>query len=739
MKKMKCKILSILAASLALGCGYFGVQTLNTTNASATGTALDYGTYFTLDGAGIRAKANDNNYNGIRFTALLDSEIYEVLESKENDANVTVDYGMIIAPMSYHAENPFTKDNLFGAKRTYYIDGVTEAADNLTKLGGSFVETLADSEKAGKKQLRGVIHNIPEEQLTREYVGVPYICITTNDVPEYYVGNYTAMDSRSMVYVAQQAYNDDEHGLSNDAYDYLQSYYLTKAAEKSYTYTVEYIGVDPLGKETSLKTFTSEEKMKLGTTVTAVEETFEGYTFDETKSIASGIVYANNRTMLKMYYNQDHLDVMLTEMDCTVKVENGGSKEYALTSETSYDFTVTPNGDYDNKTQQIYVKVNGKRIYTVKEGTYSLPLANYADEDLLNIEASIFGYTPSLTVNQDVNMSTVEAVNEGEFAGAWKYTSISGGQTTGEWGDSGVYFHEVYHPLIGSQDQTFYAKGFKYIALQIYFTDSVETFNVRQGTGQNGTNSLNKVGFGARKPTSSIVSFGDGKNTTCEYLYKNMWYTMYIEPTKDNMITIYTNGGSEENPSVVYIKNISYETEKPTYTTTLTAYNDSQASTIQIGQTMFNGESVWKYVNTNGVRLPNGKQGVCFDELTHNSTSGFFGKGFNYVKLDFYIPESVTKIDFKPDYQGIVDHSVWEEYTIGYNFRESFKTSETWMFYDEEGNRVTTKLEHNKWYTLWILATDISYPQMLIQASGTVTENSAPTLYFKNISYEKTK
>jgi hypothetical protein len=266
---------------------------------------------------------------------------------------------------------------------------------------------------------------------------------------------------------------------------------------------------------------------------------------------------------------------------------------------------------------------------------------------------------------------------------------------------------------------------------------------VRQHTGQGGTNSLNKVGFGTALPTSPIVSFGDGENVACEYLQKNMWYTMYIEPTRGNVITLYSNGGSVETPAVIYVKNISYETEKPNYTVTLVPYSAKEASYLQIGQTEFNGEMVWEYVNVHGGRNGNpaqyGKAGLCFKELTHNATAGFFGKEYNYIKLDFYVTESVQQIDFKPDYQGKVDHNIWEQYTIGYNFNDAFKTSEMWMFYDMDGNRVTTKLVHNTWYTVWILATDVAYPQMMIQTSGTVTETSAPTMYLKNISYEKTK
>ena len=733
-----------LAACAAFGFTFFGMQTLNV-QASTEETPVDYGKYFVLDGAGIRAKANDNDYNGIRFDAILDGDIYSTLEEMETDS-VTVDYGMIVAPMSYAETNPYTKNNLFGTSRKYYVDGVTEAGEGLIKLGGAHVETLKDAkdEKGNVigKLIRGVIHNIPEAQITREFIGVPYICITTDGEAEFFVGEYQKTDARSMVYVAQLAYADEDNGLSADAHNYLYTYYLTKAADKSYTYTVEHIGITPTGEEVSLDK-ENGEKTKLGTTVTATAKTFEGYTFDDANSVTSDIIYANNRTALKLYYTQDHLDVTFVNDDSLqITPAEGGSEEYALRTQDTYDFTVTPPAGYNNQTQQIWVFVNDTRLYTDKEGNYSIALASYEDVDALDIKVGIGEYAATPITSSDPvydAYADVEKVTEGEFSGAYKYSNYTGGQLDSEWGNSGLYFDEVYNPVLGAQNQTFFAKGFKYIKLQIYFTDSVASFNVRQGTGQSGTNSLEKVGFGAWKPTSSIVSFGDGKNVACEYLQKNMWYTMYIEPTKGNMITIYSNGGSVENPAVIYVKDISYETTKPTYTTTLGAHvqnNFDARANVYIGQAEFEGENVWKYVNRYD-RRADGKAGLCFDELKSSDHANFFAAGYNYVKLDFYVTESVQKIDFKKDSANFGTQGS-ETYTMGTDFSSTFKTSSTWMFYDKDGNRVT-KLAYNNWYTLWILATNETYSQMFIQASGTITEASAPTMYFKNISYQTEK
>ncbi len=300
---MKKKLISMLAVCSIACCIGAGMQIVNAKGEDYTSAIA------AVAGANVRVDTDTAYNNGIRFNATVDASVYKTLEDSET-ATRTVDYGMVVVPLDYKTEHgDFTKDNLFDEqKRVYYIDGVTEAASGLVKLGGGYVKTLRPHETDSTKMLlSGSLLNIATSQLTREFVGVPYICITDNGVKEYHVASYN--DSRSMIHVAQLGIQSGI--LTDDEEKYLTEKYLNykddtvDIASKEYSYTVEHIALDSKGNVLEVFESTTGEKKTLGTTVSVEANEYIDYTYDESLSTASDIIYANNRTALKMYYKLD--------------------------------------------------------------------------------------------------------------------------------------------------------------------------------------------------------------------------------------------------------------------------------------------------------------------------------------------------------------------------------------------------------------------------------------------------
>ena len=418
-----------------------------------------------------------------------------------------------------------------------------------------------------------------------------------------------------------------------------------------------------------------------------------------------------------------------------------------------------------NKWYQIYLPVNYSstdvgnvfvNAYT-GGGSESAPAKAYIR--YVSFEYSV--RTPYVMTNSSIShLISLDWQNDGELAGSWRYENKSSGgdAPTTDYGNSGVLFSDLHDP-VNMREGVFFQDGYQWIKVDFYMEESVRTFTVRFSAGKNNAYWVRNIPFERLIPENVYALNEDGERINV--LNYNEWFTLYIpvqtRTVDDNwyMVCVYTNGGSEREPAVAYMKNLNYlrDWDIPEYPEeatspvvikpTLTTYNASWAEQVKIQKAEFNGETVWQYVNLHGGRNNEepqyGKAGLCFGELTAGQSSVFFENGYRYIKLDFYATESVQKIDFRPDYHFTVDHNIWEEYVIGYTFNEAFKNSTTWMFYDTNGNRVTDKIVHNTWYTLWIAAKDVEYSQIMIQASGEVTETSAPTMYFKNASYEKEK
>ena len=709
--------------------------------------ADDYGSAVaTLNGAYVRVDTSSAYHNGILFQATVDAQTYGDLEGSET-ATRTVDYGMVIVPLDYKTTyGDFTKENLFGDSRKYYIDGVTEAADGLKKLGGGYVSKLEAYETDDTKMLlEGSLLNIDNSQLTREFVGVPYICITDGATKEYHVGSYGGDDNaRSMVYVAQRGIQRGT--VTDEQKTYLNEHYLTykddavDVASKQYTYTVEHIALDPEGNVVETLETVEGAKTTLGETVSASENTYANYTYDAAKSTASDIIYANNRTTLKLYYVQDYVNVTFSNShNCVITPddEKYAGKSYALKADGLYHFTVNPPADFDKDTQQIYGFVNGELwIANGAEGKYAVDLSTYANGAEIKLGCSVGEFKPTLDAGQGdyTNLVSVTQSTESDNSVLYTYANKTPGLDTGtnrNWGESGLFFDEVYNTRTNAnaQQNKFFNKGYKYIRFDVKFADNTTGYNVRVG------DSTYQMEFGSAYNTSSgIVKVFNRANQIVTTINKDTWYTFYVQPTKGQKWVIWPDGGSEAAPAVTYISNVQYLEQMPTNIATLVMHRDYNTSLEYKVDGDFAG--AWKYTNeTRGWKTETsklwGEAGMYFDEVYNphlgNQSATFFSNNYQYISFDFYAEESVHSINLQ---------NAW---TAGSNYVQflqantSLPTGTIFAIYDADGKQVD-EWTHNTWYTL-VIKPSTETPTLRIQTNAETITSAAPVMYVKNISY----
>lgn len=367
--------------------------------------------------------------------------------------------------------------------------------------------------------------------------------------------------------------------------------------------------------------------------------------------------------------------------------------------------------------------------------------------------------TPYVRTSASIsNYLSLEWQNEGEYVGSWKYVNKTSGEVGNgviDWGNSGVSFSDVHDP-VNAKEGAFFKDGYQWIKVDFCMTESVDSFNIRFSAGKTNAYWVRKIPFNQMIGENVYALNEDGERINV--LNYNEWFTLYIPVQQtsidDNwyIVTVYTNGGTEDDPSIAYVKNVVYLKEwnipeYPEYATTpieliptLTTWSSEWTTQVTIEETVFQDETVWQYVNNhggrNGAETKYGDAGLFFAEVNCQGSSRlFFKAGYRYIKLDFYVAEGVESIDFRCDTAWRVDHNVWEEYVIGYTFHEDFQNSQTWAFYDEDGQRVT-KLEHNRWYTL-VLCPIAEANQICIQVNGETSDTSAPTIYLRDAVYEK--
>ncbi len=312
----------LAAAFMAAGAG---VATANTVDASADNSVTAESVGLVMDkGAGVRLGTADGN-NGIRFVLTMNKSEYSALMDKvgtdEGDLYSDISFGMIITKSEYvsdakelSVENLFDLDTTDGVNNTKF-EWMPEGADeNWTVSEGKLLvvnQTFGHLGTAEDYENDYVgfasLVELHEYNLTQEFIGRGYMKYTTaNGTVNYRMADYY-QDSRqnnvrSMTYVAQKAVEDPE--MANHV-ETLKSLYITHSAvvAEEVSVTVKHHKVDVHGNE-NVETQTLTGK-KIGETVTATPLTDEAWIYDETRSTASGVAYANDKTVLDLYYDQN--------------------------------------------------------------------------------------------------------------------------------------------------------------------------------------------------------------------------------------------------------------------------------------------------------------------------------------------------------------------------------------------------------------------------------------------------
>ena len=316
MRSKKVWITTFLAGAITLFGA--GVAAMDYTAASADDAVTAESVGLVMDkGAGVRLGAADGN-NGIRFVLTMDKTEYGALMEKvgtnEDDLYSEISFGMLITKASYVTDaTDLTVENVFGEKAIY--EWKPESADENWKVseGKSLVvnQTFAYLGMAEDYEEDYVgfasLVNLRDYNLTQEFIGRGYMKYTAKDgTVSYRMANYyedTRADNvRSMVYVAQKAAEDPE---MSDYQETLNSLYINHSAVQAETVnvTVNHHKVDVHGKESVETTVLAEQK--IGATATATALDSEEWIYNASKSTAVGVVYANDKTVLDLYYDQN--------------------------------------------------------------------------------------------------------------------------------------------------------------------------------------------------------------------------------------------------------------------------------------------------------------------------------------------------------------------------------------------------------------------------------------------------
>ena len=330
----RTNLVKVLAAfgvgTIAAGAGLANLSASATTTKTIGGKEVSS---FQMEyGASVRIGADVET--GIRFKATLSDQQYTDLEGlEESQTGVAVNYGVLIVPADKFGEAELTVANIFDSG-TYCLE--KECSCTKTHLAAVEYEKLAnDSTTDGVMNLRGSLEQIQKENLTREFVGLAYIeySVTADETTtsNYVFADYAlpvdendqpiadgtrelANTTRSMTYVAQKAIEDEE--VSADEATTLTKEYITPLAGNKYKYTINHYLPDD---DSETPTYTSAPVpetvyAELSTGVTAANiakstltnkaeyASYATYGTDTTKSNASGIVYANGKTVLNNYY-----------------------------------------------------------------------------------------------------------------------------------------------------------------------------------------------------------------------------------------------------------------------------------------------------------------------------------------------------------------------------------------------------------------------------------------------------
>ena len=317
MKKNLRKMLILSAMAVSIGSFAFG---LNYVNVKAENFSPSIKM---VPGASVRIANSGDSIadcgNGIRFAMYMSKSDYQTLMAVDS-GYTDVQFGVLIAPNT--SDYTLTETSVFGGgedKKYAWAEWVDIDSDGIYAweyddeananykriMNFSSTEMYAPQyswEDATNVYFRGSAIDLKEENIPYEFQGIGYIKYTYNGSTEY---ELTTAEIRSMTYVAQRAI---EEGDSNEAW--LQEKYVTPymqggKKETSTKYSVEHYFEQADGTYVIDESLTEKITSFIGSTVSSDEKEVPYYVFNDKneENKIEGVVYANDKLVLKRYYN----------------------------------------------------------------------------------------------------------------------------------------------------------------------------------------------------------------------------------------------------------------------------------------------------------------------------------------------------------------------------------------------------------------------------------------------------
>lgn len=214
--------------------------------------------------------------------------------------------------------------------------------------------------------------------------------------------------------------------------------------------------------------------------------------------------------------------------------------------------------------------------------------------------------------------------------GSWTVENKTSGVLSGtgqNWGESAPVFYQLYSALSSF--------GAKYLKFDVLFEESVQSFNLRFGSGVTEFY-VTEVGFDTQFPWGRQLNFFDMNGNRVDRVSHNVWYTMYLEVVGDYVNAFWANGGSEEAPSKMQIRNIE---AAYSINPSCAPYVKSGGGTVSIA-TEEGREGSFK--------VENGGNAVNFFGVTHTNapavdefTGGFFDSDdYRYFVFDYWLDDT---------------------------------------------------------------------------------------------------
>lgn len=302
----------LLTATLATAfvCMAGGLATLTPYEVKAiTPTQLSDVSFDMLYGASMRVATaqKPDVESGLRFSAKISLSDWDWLDKTYNAKNIS--FGTVIVPVDYNNEVPVTVDSLFGENATYYWEGKTQTTETteIIQMDSNAYPYFDEETKETYMRVNGSISSIKQANYYREFFGVCYMAIHTNNGVEYILADNND-NERSIVYVSQRAMDEEGWSANSNEYKTAQNFVNTyidnyKNANASQMPTVQY-DVNLIyddGYPTQTATYTAELGEKI--TLDRANYVKNGYGIDASSQF-SGTAYANDNSDFNIYYKK---------------------------------------------------------------------------------------------------------------------------------------------------------------------------------------------------------------------------------------------------------------------------------------------------------------------------------------------------------------------------------------------------------------------------------------------------